>query len=354
MHYLVANAQHIGTRQNQQDAFGCSDLHDANLRSHGGVLAIVADGMGGLAHGDLASKLAVKVFLEAYRSKAPSEMITESLERSVYAANEAVWMMAAQAGVAGDVGTTLVAAAFFESALYWASVGDSALFLLRDGRLSQLTTSHVYAHDLDARQARGEITAEQALGDPQREALTSYVGKRELRLVDRNLHPFTLQVGDRVLLATDGLFKTVPEQEIAEVMSGEGERAAEALVERTLARQREHQDNVTALTVTLASEAPKAIKLGSPATERYPSRRRFPLIAAAAVLLVLAVAGAWLLWRGNFLGAQSGAGAGQSETGYTVPVPGRTGAVAPNSSPPVEKGKQDPKGPVVENPPVRR
>jgi serine/threonine protein phosphatase PrpC len=299
--FLTANAQHIGSRPNQQDAFGFSDPNDDRLVRHGGFLSIVADGMGGLAYGDLASKMAVKAFLDSYRAKDESEAIADALERAAYAANEAVWMMAAQAGVAGDVGTTLVGAVAFGSTLYWVSVGDSAVYLLRDGKLSLLNTSHVYGRDLDARAARGEITVEQALGDPQRDALTSYIGKRELKLVDHNLNPIILEAGDRILLATDGLFKTLPEEEIAAVLSTEGSHAAEALVSRVIERKRDHQDNVTVVTVDAVNELPAAIGLPEAAGSAGARRPRsmLPLVAAAVVVATLAAAGAlWWYARG--------------------------------------------------------
>ncbi len=358
MPFVAANAQHIGTRQNQQDSFGFSDPNDPTLVRHGGFLSVIADGMGGLSYGDLASKLAVKAFLDSYRAKLEDETIPDALERAAFAANEAVWMMAAQAGVAGDVGTTLIGAVTFESALYWVSVGDSAVYLLRDGRLSLLNTSHVYAHDLDARAARGEITVEQALGDPQREALTSYVGKRELKLVDRNLHPCTIQAGDRILLATDGLFKTIPEDEIAGLLASEGSHAAEALVGRVMDRKREHQDNVTVLTVDVVHELPKTVSLPEPGASRRAdaggpaASRRSPLIAAAVALVTLAAAaaGAWWWYARSAVGGPGPTGLDSG--GYNAGPPARQGAVTPGSAPPVEKGRQSPQTPPIENPPV--
>ena len=153
--FVPSNAQNIGSRGNQQDSFGFSDPGAGRFLEHGGFVAIVADGMGGLAHGDAASQLAVKAFLEAYAAKMETEPIPDALERSVRAANQAVFDLAVSAGAPGDVGTTLVAVALRPDSLHWISVGDSAIYLSRGGQLNLLTTSHVYGRTLDARVERG-------------------------------------------------------------------------------------------------------------------------------------------------------------------------------------------------------
>lgn len=275
--FVPANAQHIGNRQYQQDSFGFSDLGDSRFLDHGGFVAIVADGMGGLAHGDEASRLAVKTFLEAYAAKVESETAAHALERALRAANEAVYDLAVRAGAPGDVGTTLIAVALKPEGLHWISVGDSAIYLYRDGELTLITTSHVYAHTLDAMALQGHITAEQAQSDPQRDALTSYVGAPQLGEVDRNVRPFPVRAGDAIVLASDGLFKTLPESEIAATLDSAGERAPEALVRKTLACEKEHQDNVTVCMVRVESGALAPV----PATVELPRTKALPVEPAA-------------------------------------------------------------------------
>ena len=262
MNYRFGNAQHIGARQQQQDSFGFSDPADEDFSAHGGFLAVVADGMGGLAHGDAASRAAVRSFLQHYKAKTPAETVPQALERAVLAANTDVNTLAASLNQSGEMGTTLVAAAMLGDELYWVSCGDSAIFLLRDGELTLLNTQHVYARILDERAARGEISNEEALGDPQREALTSHLGQAEMAELDLSAHPFSLREGDTLLLASDGLFKTLPEGEIA-ALSGNGaavQAACERLVEAVLQKQRRGQDNVTVVALgfgeTVAPVAP--------------------------------------------------------------------------------------------------
>src|SRR5207302_468102 len=111
MRFLPANAQHIGARSSQQDSFGFADLDDAAFIAHGGFLAIVCDGMGGMEHGDAASRTAVRAFLEAYKQKTPQESIPAALERSTRFANEQVVQVAREISRVEGIGTTLVAAA---------------------------------------------------------------------------------------------------------------------------------------------------------------------------------------------------------------------------------------------------
>ena len=253
MRYLPGNAQDVGSRADQQDSFGFSDPNDGAFVAHGGFLAVLADGMGGLQHGQAASSAAVKTMLDAYRAKTAQESIPQALDRALRQANDAVLALAEHAGAAGhagaesSVGATLVAAVLHESALHWISVGDSGLFLFRDGALSLLTSAHIYANELDASAASGKISPEEARNDPQRQSLTSYLGLPVLREIDRSLRPLPLQARDRVVLACDGLFKTLTLEEIASELAADPQPACEALVRETLAKRLQHQDNITVL-----------------------------------------------------------------------------------------------------------
>src|ERR1700681_643431 len=125
MRFLPGNAQHIGSRHSQQDSFGFADPDDAPFIEHGGFLAVVCDGMGGMEHGDAASRIAVRAFLDAYLRKSPAETIPTALERSVHEANAQVLEYAGSIGAVESMGTTLVAAVLYERSLYFVSVGDS-------------------------------------------------------------------------------------------------------------------------------------------------------------------------------------------------------------------------------------
>lgn len=254
MRFLPGNAQHIGARHSQQDSFGFSDPSNEAFIAHGGFLAIVCDGMGGMEFGDEASRVAVKAFLEAYARKTAEETIPAALERSVRDANSQVVELAKRLGMKDGVGTTLVAAALHKNLMYYISVGDSGLFLCAPGEFRMINRPHVFANVLDAAVARGTMSREDAQTHPERESLTSYIGTEELEEIDRNVEPYIMHDGDTVLLASDGMFKTLSPEEIRACLAGDPQTWPEVLVAQTLAHKREYQDNVTVLSVT-ASDA---------------------------------------------------------------------------------------------------
>ena len=209
------------------------------------------------------------------------------------------------AGTPGEVGTTLIAATFQPEGLHWISVGDSALFLFRDGQFLQVNTNHTYGNILDVRAYRGEITRELALSDPQREALTSYVGTRELRDIDANVRPLPIQHGDIFALASDGLFKTLPQEQIVFTIAAGPDGAALQLVNRTIEAKRQSQDNVTVCTVRAVDPekiAPQVVEKKLEATEELPavlgSQKKFvAFFILAAVLAAAALIGAFLYFH---------------------------------------------------------
>ena len=163
---------------------------------------------------------------------------------AVYQANEAVYE---QFGKRGELaGTTLVAASVLPDGLRFVSVGDSHIYLLRKNKLYQLNRDHNYFSELLEEVKAGRMTMEQARSHPERAHLTSFVGIRELELVDYNISPVPLRPGDRVLLCSDGLFKTLSLQEITAVLlSAKEEEAQDALLAAVREKGKRKQDNVT-------------------------------------------------------------------------------------------------------------
>lgn len=251
MKIAAGNAQHIGARQEQQDSFGFSDPENEDFVSHGGVLGVVADGMGGLSHGSEASQTAVRSFLQTYESKVPSESIPDALARSLTAANEAVITLAERLGAADGTGTTLAAAVLHGGLLYWISAGDTRIYLCHGSSLTRVTLDHVYASKLNKQVAESVISRAEAEQNSERDALTSFLG--DLKEVDRNLHQFTLRKGDHVILCSDGFYRALTEAEITEAFRGNPQTACAALVERAVAKQRKQQDNLTVITLANAT-----------------------------------------------------------------------------------------------------
>ena len=246
------NAQYIGSRSEQQDAFGFSDIGDDSFMEQFGVLVVLADGMGGLRGGKEASHLAVTSFLDHYLHTPFIASIPEKLLSAVQVANDAVLQFASDNGLRGSVGTTSIAAALHQNKLYWLSVGDSRIYLKQREGLTQLTNDHIYANKLDEKVALGEITKEEAENDLQRESLTSFLGLDLLEEVGVSMEPIPLYKGDTVLLCSDGLYGSITSTEILRVChSLSTQEAAEELIGMVLRKQKPNQDNATVALLTV-------------------------------------------------------------------------------------------------------
>ena len=245
----IGNAHHIGCRSNQEDAFAISDLNNARLVGNSGVLAVVADGMGGLADGELVSAAASGAMMREFpllsEHWTPQQKLLYLVERANDAAN------AVTGGAPGHGGSTLVAALVCAGRLWFASVGDSRVCLVRGGALVTLSRPHVFEADLDRRAAKGDISFETASLDAQRGALTSYVGMGELDAIDYSPRAIQLLAGDWVLLMTDGVFNALGDDEIACLLQGDAQTAVERLQNRVLSKGNPQQDNMTVVALRI-------------------------------------------------------------------------------------------------------
>jgi protein phosphatase len=207
-----------------------------------GELIAVADGMGGHASGDLASRLAVETLQEVFAA----DTTAEGLARAVQAANQVIWERAEADPLVRGMGTTVAAAARVaiggEERLAIANVGDSRAYRLREGRLERLSSDHSLVADLVR---AGELTEDQARDHPNRNILTRALGvgpEIEAHLVDTDLAR-----DDRLLLCSDGLFNELTDDEIVEVLGSVAgpDAAAAELVQR--ANDHGGHDNITAV-----------------------------------------------------------------------------------------------------------
>lgn len=346
---IPGNAQHIGHRQQQQDSFGFSNLGDAAFRKHGGILAVVADGMGGMANGDAASRAAVKAFLQAYESKAETEPIPDALLRSIQAANAGVYQVALEMDAAEEMGTTLIATVLHNDQVHWVAAGDSGIFLYRNGEFTALNQPHVFAVELDEHAHHGRIKKADAMAHPEREALTSFVGMEKLVLVDRSLRPLQLRENDIVLLASDGLFKTLTLAEMAAAMNGDAQTVAETLVNRTIAAEKPYQDNVTVLAITVEKERPTVASIPATETTRLPvtAKQQRSWLAMTLLLAAVAVVGGYFYFMFSYDSSKSGGSKKNTEQQDTTPVRDG-GTMDPAATPPPQRQPgQDPTPPPV-------
>jgi protein phosphatase len=323
MRFAPGNAQHIGARQQQQDAFGFSDPSDKAFVAHAGFLGVVADGMGGLTQGSEASSTAVRSFLQAYKLKTAKESVAEALTRSLLEANRAVLRVAENASL-GEVGTTLAAAVMRGDSVYYISAGDSRIYWFRGTSLTRLTADHVYATKLNRESAQGKISREEARSHPERASLTSYLGQTELELVDRNNQPLTVHPDDCVILCSDGLYRALAEGEIVGAFRNDLQHACDMLVKQVLAKQRKQQDNLTIIALQSQVRAASRWKL---------SARLFLVVLTALLLAALA----------------GGAGYWYSRRSAAATAPQKPVSAQPNSDT-GEGGVTNPQTPIVEQP----
>ncbi|WP_366931521.1 protein phosphatase 2C domain-containing protein [Thiocapsa sp.] len=347
------NAQWIGTRPEQQDAFAFEGCDARGVTASSTVLVVLADGMGGLQAGREASRLAVTTFRSSFAARPPERPVAEALDTALQAANRAVHALARTTAGEGEVGTTLVAAAVCEARLFWVGVGDSRLYLYRgaDRSLTPCTEDHNLARELQAQVDVGALDPAAVAEHPDRNALTSFLGLAEVPLVDRNRRPLTLHTGDRLLLCSDGVDGVLDRAALAAPLAGDPQAAADALIAALRASGQAHQDNATV--AVLACELATALEVAS-----VPLRRsRRPRVIAVSLMLglVLVLGAGAAAWFGlDWWQARSDARQTAS-TSPIAPQPDEVGSVeagAPEESGavPPEPMPSDPSG--VVPPPV--
>ncbi len=245
----IGNVQNIGKRESQQDSFGISDLSNKVLCQEKGLLAIVADGMGGLANGAEVSALVTRTMLGQFSGKPFVSDASQELLNMLSVTNKEVNLFLKNCK--DRSGSTMVAVNIKDMKLHWISVGDSRICLVRNGALLQINREHTYASELDQKAAMGEISFEKARNDPQRSALTSYIGMGDIEEIDHNVRPLQLVPGDRILLMSDGVFGTLTDEEILSTMKLDPHEAANELERLILQKNKKGQDNFTGIIIEL-------------------------------------------------------------------------------------------------------
>ncbi len=244
--YNIANLQGIGRREQQEDSFGFSNVTDVMKIREKGLLAIAADGMGGMQGGKLASDTAVACIRNEFEHFDYEASLCAQLASSVNLASETVFNM-----LGGMGGSTLVACIFYDDSLYWASVGDSYLFLLRGGKLYRLNRMHTVLNDEYLSSAlRGDVTTFEGKEVSEAAALTKFLGMEYLENFDFTRRPMPVYSGDTFLLCSDGVGGVLSEECIFECMSRtDSNSVCEELEKNVIAENRQFQDNYTALVI---------------------------------------------------------------------------------------------------------
>ena len=236
----VGCVHHIGSRESQQDCFALSPME---LLDDRGLLAVVADGMGGLKDGDKVAQTVVSAMLDGFANTTgqPQTVLMTLTGQANLQVNQMLG-----SGV-GRSGSTLVAALVRDGLFHYISIGDSRICLFRDGQLLQLNREHVYHHDLAVCAMNGYGSLQSALTDPKGGGLTSYIGMGQLKYVDVPARPIKIREQDKFILMSDGVYNALTENELAEALCAAPRQAAEQIGDRIAAKALRYQDNYTAV-----------------------------------------------------------------------------------------------------------
>lgn len=299
-HLQVAAGTHEGrSGKNNEDRYAVSAFQVSEKRPIPALLAVVSDGIGGHLAGEVAAEMAVQVITQAVASSDASHPV-RTLEGAIIQASRAIREQAEASQSQRGMGATCACVWMIGDRLYTASVGDSRIYLIREGTIRQITTDHTWVQEAVE---HGALTPEQARKHPNAHVIRRYLGGRQpvvpdvrLRLrsdesdlqAERN-QGTRLRGGDRLLVCTDGLTDLVEDDEILAAMQAVSlDAAVQYLV--SLANYRGGHDNTTVVALEYTPpERPSSLL----------KRTRIALygcVGVAFVLLVTLLAAALLGW----------------------------------------------------------
>lgn len=260
MQFEIGQVLAIGNRPVNQDRVAAREIP-------GGVLLALADGLGGRPRGEEAAQtlvdLACRYFEQGARVPPDPQRLLVDI---ILSAHFAVLDLAPDAG--SRPGTTGVVCVVRDGLAHWAHVGDSRLYLLRDGQVVSRTRDHSYVEQL---YRQGTIRREEMKRHPSRNQLTQCIGGAERQPAITLGKPVALQPGDVLLLCSDGLWSGVRGIDMAAaVRGGDLATALDTLVREALRRTAPHSDNTSAIALRyLAGQPrPRPVQLAEQARRR--------------------------------------------------------------------------------------
>lgn len=230
----IGNCQGVGEREEQQDAFAFSP---SSKWKDKGFLAVLCDGMGGLDSGaTISNKLVSDIIAEFPYSfdKLKDGWILDSLSNEIYQ------------NYHGRGGTTVIISYVQDDKMWFASVGDSDFFLLRNNHIYAMNVRQEYGNQLLMRAADGALTVDQALQHDDAPALTEFMGAPHTN-PDYSITPWQVMDNDVYLLCSDGISDTLSFEEIRQAMMHTPSECADLLEKGIMAKNKRFQDNYTAI-----------------------------------------------------------------------------------------------------------
>ena len=247
----------IGKRKSQQDSVFVPDIQKTMKGDKPRFLCVLSDGMGGLSSGDLASKTVVSTLSKEYYEGIWNT--DEKISRAYFVdkaniINEEILDITDASGNHAKTGATMIAAEVNGNEFSFVNIGDSRIYFFRDGKPFQLTHDQNYLSRLMGMVAAGEISEEEARSHPKREALISFCGIDELKLIETNVKPIELKDNDIILLCSDGLYRLLNEQEMLTIIdSAEDDMSMAAYRLTQAANMKNHrgQDNTSVIVIKI-------------------------------------------------------------------------------------------------------
>ena len=237
----IGNAQIIGTREKQDDSFATS------IQEYG-VLAIVADGIGGYINGNLASQIAVETYLDEFDKRDVSANISYYFQKAAVLSNDRI------RDEFGDAkgGTTAVAVAVLGDKMFWSSVGDSNISVFRGGRLIEINRKENVRNWLEDQYYAGAIGKEEAKGGPLDKRLVNYLGYDGFKQASESDRPIFLKQKDQILLYSDGV-EVIGQIELERILAGRGsaQKKADLIMEAIKRKQVRNKDNSTVIILSV-------------------------------------------------------------------------------------------------------
>lgn len=268
-----------GERDYQEDAFNIKMFGDETL-------LLLCDGMGGHVGGQQASSLAIDAFVQGV-SLHLDLPIYKRLEAGLASANAAIQQKVLAFEELKGMGTTLIAVYLSGETLHWISVGDSPLWLVRKNQIQRLNADHSLAGVFKKLVDLGQMTAQEAANDPKRHALLSSVSGGEINHIDLSESAFNMEVGDCLLLASDGL-ETLSEKDVIRLVSGNNqpEENVAKLLAAVKTYKKPQQDNTTVIVYRYG------VPLGK--TSNFSFLTSLPMLLSIFMVAVLLIVGRWL------------------------------------------------------------
>ncbi len=237
----IGNAQTIGTREKQDDSFA------ASVREYG-VMAIVADGIGGYINGKLASQITVETFLDEFEKRDVTDNLTYYFQKSAMLSNERI------RDEFGDTkgGTTVVSVVMKDDKLFWTSVGDSNIAVFRSGRLIMVNRKENVKNWLEDQYYAGAVRKEEVLSNSSDTRLVNYLGYDGFKKADESDRPIFLKKKDKVLIYSDGV-ELLGQIELEKLLSKKvhPQKIADAIIDAVDAHKKKKKDNSTIIILSV-------------------------------------------------------------------------------------------------------